>query len=168
MLDSVAAGDHASMKLSATRVQVALPPQAAQATCSDLIRRSIELRRMYRQAASVCEPGLRTVLEENAQTVDRLIDDLQAQVGAGGEHWPSSGRWRGAARRQLSVWLIRVATRRERAWLHTLAQQGGDLLEAFEKAIAQLPAEPARALCRQLPRLRAIQQDVRCLVGSIS
>lgn len=168
MLDSVEAGHHAAMKLSATRVQVALPPHAAQASCRDLLRRSIDLRQMYRQAARVCEPGLRTVLEENALTLDLLIADLQGQACAGGVRSYARGSWRGTARRQLSAWLMRVAARQDRVWLRTLAHQGADLLEAFEQAIAQLPAESARVLCRQLPRLRAIHQDMRWLVGSAS
>ncbi|MEO8809627.1 MAG: hypothetical protein ABI386_05230 [Rhodanobacter sp.] len=40
--------------------------------------------------------------------------------------------------------------------------------EAFEEAIALLPAEPARALCRQLPRLRGIHQDMHCLAGHVT
>lgn len=168
MLDSDAAGHHADMKLSATRVQVALPPHAAQASCRDLIRRSINLCQLYRQAARVCEPGLRTVLEENALTLDLLIADLQGQACIGGERCCARGSWGGSARQQLSAWLMRVAARRDRAWLRGLAHQGADLLESFEHAIAQLPAESARALCRQLPRLRSIQQDMRWLVGSAS
>ncbi|WP_254422849.1 hypothetical protein [Rhodanobacter sp. B05] len=156
------------MKLSATRTQVALPAHAAQAVCRDLIQRSIDLRQMYRQAAQVCEPGLRTVLLENAQTLDLLIDDLLAQACASGGQACDPGSWRGTARRQLSTWLIRVLARQDRAWLQTLAHRGADLLQAFEDAIGQLPAEWARVLCRQLPRLHAIHQDMHCLVGSAS
>lgn len=168
MLDSVTAGHHAAMKLLATRVQVALPPRAAQASCRKLIRRSIDLRQMYRQAARVCEPGLRTVLEENALTLDLLIVDLQGQACAGGGRSCDLASLRGTARRQLSAWLMRVAARQDRAWLRTLTHQGADLMESFEHAIAQLPAESARALCRQLPRLRSIHQDMHWLIGSAS
>ncbi len=168
MLDSVAAGHHAAMKLSATRAQVALPAHAAQAVCHDLLRRSIDLRQLYRQAARVCEPGLRTVLVENAQTLDLLIDDLQAQACADGGQSCDQGSWRGTAKRQLSAWLIRALARQDRAWLRSLMHEGIDLLQAFEDAIGQLPAESARVLCRQLPRLHAIHQDMHCLVGSAS
>ena len=156
------------MKLSATRAQVALPPHAAQASCRDLIRRSIDLRQMYRQASRICEPGLRTVLEENALTLDLLIADLQGQACAGDDQSCDQRSWRDTAKRQLSAWLMRAAARQHGVWLHTLEHQGTDLLKAFEHAIAQLPAEPARALCRQLPRLRAIHQDMHWLVGSAS
>jgi len=156
------------MKLSATRAQVALPAHAAQAVCRDLLRRSIDLRQMYRQAARVCEPGLRTVLAENAHTLDLLIVDLHAQACAGSEPSCDQGSWRGSARRQFSAWLIRAQARQDRAWLRTLTHQGADLLQVFEDAIGQLPAESARILCRQLPRLHAIHQDMHCLVGSAS
>lgn len=168
MPDSVGTGHHGAMKLLATRAQVALPPPAAHAVWRDLIQRSIDLHQMYQSALGACEPGLRTVLEDNVQTLALLIGELQARDGAGDESPCDHGSWRGTARRQLSSWLIRAMTRQNRAWLRTLAQQGTDLLESFEVSIAQLPAESARILCRQLPRLRDMCQDMHCLVGSTS
>ena len=123
---------------------------------------------MYRQAARVCEPGLRTVLDENGQVLDLLINDLREQAGTAGGQSCDHGSWRGTAKRQLSTWLTRAAARQDRAWLRTLAHQADGLLAAFEDTIAQLPAESARLLCRQLPRLRAIHQDLLCLVGGTS
>ena len=49
-----------------------------------LIRRGIDDRELYRRALSqVREPGLQALLSENLHTLDALIGDLQAQVGAG-------------------------------------------------------------------------------------
>lgn len=168
MLDSVAAGHHVGMKLSATRTQVALPPRAAHVVWRDLIQHSIDLHRMYQKALGNCEPGLRMVLEDNARTLELLIGELQTQDSVGDDPACDHGSWRGTARRQLCSWLIRATTRQDRAWLRTLAHEGAELLESFEGSIAQLPAEPARVLCRQLPRLRGMCQDMHCLVGSAS
>jgi hypothetical protein len=156
------------MKLSATRAQIALPPHAAHVVWRDLIRRSIDLHRMYQNALGNCEPGWRMVLEDNVQTLELLIGELQTQDSVGTDPACDHGSWRGTARRQLSSCLIRAMTRQDRAWLRTLDHQGADLLESFEGSIAQLPAEPARVLCRQLPRLRGMCQDMHCLVGSAS
>ena len=168
MLDSVGTGHHAGMKLSATRAQAALSPYAAHAVWRDLIQRSVDLHQLYQKALRTCEPGLRTVLEDNAQTLDFLIGELEAQASVDGEQAHHPGSWRGTARRQLSCWLIGAMARQDRAWLRTLAREGADLLQSFEGSIAQLPAEPARVLCRQLPRLRGICQDMHCLVGNAS
>ena len=154
------------MKHSAHRPQTALPTHAAQAACKALILRSIDLRQWYRHAAAVCEPGLRMVLNDNAQTLDLLIGDLQAQCGADTGKPGNHGSWRGAARRQLASWLVRAAPRRDVAWLRALAHHESALLCAFERAIARLPADSARALCRQLPRLQGIHQDMHSLVGN--
>jgi len=54
---------------------------APQRLCNALIRRSIELRALYLHAAvEVNEPGLRSVLNENAQALEHLIAELQAQI----------------------------------------------------------------------------------------
>jgi hypothetical protein len=166
MPDSVGSGHHEGMKLSATRAQVALPPPAAQAVWRELTQRSIDLHQLYQRALRTSEPGLRTVLKDNAQTLELLIRELQAQDSAGDESHRDHRSWRGAARRRLCSWRVRMMARQDRAWLlRTLAHQGGDLLESFEASIAQLPAESARVLCRQLPRLRGMRQDMQCLVG---
>ena len=49
-----------------------MPLHVSPSTCNGLIRRSIDLRRLYRHAAAACEPGLRVVLNENVQSLDRL------------------------------------------------------------------------------------------------
>jgi uncharacterized protein (TIGR02284 family) len=137
-----------------------------QSTYNTLIRRSIDLRRLYRHAAASCEPGLRMVLGENAQTLDLLIADLQAQLRACGGKPYEHGSWRGAARRYAAGWLVHTAARRDSAWIRALGHHESALLQAFEQAIAALPAESALVLRRQLPRLRGIHLDMGSLAGS--
>jgi len=142
-----------------------MPLYVAPSTCNALIRRSIDLRRLYRHAATACEPGLRVVLNENVQTLDLLIADLQAQVGASDGKPSEHGTWRGAAHRHLAGWLVHTASRRDSAWIRALAHHESALLQAFEQAIAVAPAESARALRRQLPRLHGIHLDMHSLAG---
>jgi len=106
------------------------------------------------------------VLNENAQTLDMLIADLQAQVHAAGGKPCACGSWRGAGRRQLAGWLVRFANRRDGAWIRALARQESSLLQAFERTIAGLPTESSRGLARQLPRLRGIHMDMHSLAGT--
>ncbi|HEV2679284.1 MAG TPA: DUF2383 domain-containing protein [Rhodanobacter sp.] len=143
-----------------------MPLPVSPSTCNALIRRSIDLRRLYRHAATACEPGLRVVLNENAQTLDQLIADLQAQLRAGGGKPSEHGSWRAAARRHLAGWLIHAGTRRDSAWIRALAHHETALLHAFEQAIAEAPADSALALRRQLPRLHGIHLDMHSLAGS--
>jgi uncharacterized protein (TIGR02284 family) len=143
-----------------------MPPYVAPSTCNALIRRSIDLRRLYRHAAKACEPGLRVVLNENVQTLDLLIADLQAQLRASDSKPSEHGTWRGAAHRHLAGWLVHAASRRDSAWIRALAHHESALLHAFEQAIAAEPAESALALRRQLPRLHGIHLDMHSLVGS--
>jgi hypothetical protein len=49
-----------------------------QSTYNTLIQHSIDLLQLYRHAASSCEPGLKMVLDENAQTLETMIADLPA------------------------------------------------------------------------------------------
>jgi Domain of unknown function (DUF2383). len=135
-------------------------------TCNALIRRSIDLRRLYRRAAMACEPGLRMVLHENMQTLDLLIADLQAQLRAHDGKPSEHGTWRGAVRRHMASWLTHAAHSRDSAWIRVLAHQESALLHAFEQAIADAPVESALALRRQLPRLRGIHLDMHSLAGT--
>jgi uncharacterized protein (TIGR02284 family) len=143
-----------------------LSPRLPQSIYNAMIRRSIDLRRLYRHAAASCEPGLSMVLNENAQTLDLLIADLQAQLRASGGKPYEHGSWRGVVQRHTSGWLVHAAARRDSAWITALAQQESALLRAFEQAIAELPAESALALRRQLPRLNSIHLDMGSLAGS--
>jgi uncharacterized protein (TIGR02284 family) len=143
-----------------------LSSRLPQSTYNTLIRRSIDLRRLYRHAAASCEPGLRMVLGENAQTLDLLIADLQIQLRACGGKPYEHGSWRGAARRYAAGWLVHTAGRRDSAWIRALGHHESALLQAFEQAIAALPSESALVLRRQLPRLRGIHLDMGSLAGS--
>jgi uncharacterized protein (TIGR02284 family) len=137
-----------------------------QSIYNDLIRRSIDLRRLYRHAASICEPGLRMVLGENAQTLDLLIADMQEPLLADGGSLRKRGSWLGTLRRRTTGLLLRAAPHRDHAWIHALAHQESALLRAFEQAIAVVPAESKPDLRRQLPRLRNIHLDMHNLGGT--
>jgi hypothetical protein len=143
-----------------------MPRHVSSSTCNALLRHSIDLRRLYRHAAAACEPGLRVVLNENVQTLDLLISDLQAQGRAGGGSPSRHGSWRGTARRHLAGWLALALTRRDLFWIHALAHHESALLQDFEQAIAVAPPASAQALQRQLPRLRGIQLDMHSLAGT--
>ena len=143
-----------------------MPLHAQQAACNTLIRRSIDLGQLYRAAAAASEPGMRMVLNDNAHTLDLLIADLQAQVHAAGVKPRAHGSWRGAARRKLGACMVRLAARRDGAWLRLLAHHESELLHGFEHTIATLPTDTSRALVRQLPRLRGIHMDMHSLAGS--
>ena len=143
-----------------------MPPQMSASTCHALIRRSIDLRQLYCHAAASCEPGMRVVLGENAQTLSQLIGDLQAQQRAAGARPCVRGSWRGMLRRYLTGWLMRAAARPNSAWIRALVHHETALLRAFEQAIAAAPANSALALRRQLPRLRGIHLDMHSLAGS--
>jgi uncharacterized protein (TIGR02284 family) len=143
-----------------------MPRHLPASTCYALIRRSIDLRRLYRHAAKACEPGLRMVLNDNVHTLDLLIADLQAQLHASGDRTCVRGSWRGTVHRHLAGWLVRTAARRDSAWIRVLAHGESALLHRFEQAIAAAPAESAPALRRQLPRLRGIHLDMHSLAGT--
>jgi uncharacterized protein (TIGR02284 family) len=143
-----------------------MPRHVPSSTYNALLRRSIDLRRLYRHAAAACEPGLRVVLNENAQTLDLLIADLQTQGRAGGGAPSCRGSWRGTARRHLAGWLAHALTRRDQFWILALAHHESVLLQAFEQAIAAAPPAAAQTLQRQLPRLRGIQLDMHSLAGT--
>jgi uncharacterized protein (TIGR02284 family) len=143
-----------------------MSPRTPHGACNALIRRGIDLRLLYRQAASACEPGLRMVLNDHAQTLGLLIAELQAQLRADGGTPRAQGSWRGAVRRLLTGWLVRLGSRPDSAWIRALAHQERALLQAFEQTIIALPAEWVPGLRRQLPRLHGIQLDMHSLVGS--
>jgi Domain of unknown function (DUF2383). len=143
-----------------------MPRHLPASTCHTLIRRSIDLRQLYRHAATACEPGLRMVLNDNVHTLDLLIADLQAQLHASGGRPCVRGSWRGTVHRHLAGWLMRTAARRDHAWIHALAHGERALLQRFEQAIATAPAESTLVLRRQLPRLHGIHLDMHSLAGT--
>ncbi len=134
--------------------------------CNPLIRRGIDLCRLYRHAAlAVGEPGLRAVLDEDAQALAALVADLQHEVERAGGVPRTHGSWRAALRGRLVEGMARTAARRDSAWIHALAQDESNLLHAFERALVGLPEESATVLRRQLPRLRGIHLDMHSLAG---
>ena len=139
-----------------------------QSTYNTLIQHSIDLLQLYRHAASSCEPGLKMVLDENAQTLETMIADLQAQLRAGGGKASNSGTMRGALRRRMAGSLARVSSHRDVAWIRELSNGESSLLHAFESVVAKLPPESALALRRQLPRLNSIHMDMDHLAGTAS
>jgi uncharacterized protein (TIGR02284 family) len=139
-----------------------------QSTYNTLIQRSIDLLQLYRQAASTCEPGLKVILGENAQTLNTMITELQTQLRASGGSPCENGSLRGAASRYLAASMVRVSAHRDVAWIRELSGQESGLLHAFEKVVVELPVESARALRKQLPRLNGIHLDMDNLAGTAS
>ncbi|BFI94844.1 MAG: hypothetical protein RSP_03540 [Rhodanobacter sp.] len=136
-------------------------------TRNRLIRRCIDLCRLYRYAAqAVNELGLRAVLGEDAQALASVAAELQRDAERAGDQVRSRGSWRAALRCRLVGSTARASARHDQAWIQALAQDESALLRAFEKAIADLPEEAARSLHKQLPRLRSIHLDMHSLAGA--
>jgi hypothetical protein len=136
-------------------------------SCRPLLRRSVELLWLYRRAAATCEPGLRLVLEENAQTLAALIADLRASPLASGPRWKQlPAICGGALRRHAMVGLMHAAGDRDGAWIALVARREAVLLHAFEHAAQGAPAATAHLLGRQLRRLRALYRDMHCLTAT--
>jgi hypothetical protein len=127
-----------------------------------LIRRSLRLRADYgRAVAAVSEPGLRTVLAENAALLDELIEEWRTQR----RHpvAPSAPGWGRVFRRRIDAWHWRTLPRTDAQWIRLLAREEAALLRSFEAALAGAPADAAPLLDRQWPRLDAIHRDMRIL-----
>lgn len=140
---------------------------APQHLCNALIRRSIELRALYQHAAAeVNEPGLRSVLDENAQVLEQLITELQAQIRVLAGLPATRSRWIGTARRRLDT-LLRGVPRSDDAWIRVLAREEAALLHAFERALTVESGAMAPTLHRQLPRLNAIHSDMHSLARAV-
>lgn len=141
-------------------------PRNSSLSCTPLLSRSVDLLGLYRRAAAVSEPGLRLVLEENAQTLVALISDLRASFV------PSSPRTRSALTFRRGRWqrhalsgLMHLTGNREHAWITLLARRESMLLQAFERAAQDSLAVDACVLRRQLPRLYALHLDMHSLAG---
>jgi len=133
--------------------------------CNGLIRRSIELRALYRHAATrVSEPGLRTVLDEEAQSLNLVIAELQAQIRHH-EGTPATRRRAfGAVRYHFDV----LIPHSDDAWIRLLARHEQNLLRSFERVIARVGPNDMRAeLHRQLPRLHSIDLDMHSLAKAV-
>lgn len=142
-------------------------PLAIQQLCNGLIRRSIELRALYRHAAGqVSEPGLRTVLDEEAQSLGQVIAGLQAQIRNHDGTPATHRRVFGAVHYQLSA----LMPRNDDAWIRLLARHEQSLLRSFERVIERVgqgDVEMKAELHRQLPRLHSIDLDMSGLVKAV-
>jgi len=145
---------------------VSLTPQYL---CNGLIRRSIELRALYHHAsAQVSEPGLRTVLNEEAQSLGEVIAELQALMRRHAATPATRSRLIGAARQRFDALLARGIPRSDDAWIRLLARREQRLLRAFERALSQVePGEMTTAMHRQLPRLQSIDLDMHSLAKAV-
>ncbi|RDS83329.1 PA2169 family four-helix-bundle protein [Dyella psychrodurans] len=137
--------------------------------CNGLIRRSIELRALYRHAAAqVSEPGLRTVLDEEAQSLDAVIAELQTQMRNHDRTPATRSRMIEAARHRFDVWLVRGMPRSDDAWIRLLARHEQGLLRAFERVLTRVSAgDMTTTLHRQLPRLQSIHLDMHSLAKAV-
>jgi len=163
-----------------------MSPSLPVSTCNALIRRSIDLRQLYRHAATACEPGLRMVLNDNAHTLELLVADLQAPLSERGARPCRRGSWRGVVHRHLAGWLMRIAARRDHAWIHLLAHDESLLLRRFELVdfadqplavvptgvariveIARALAAGARVLLLDEPSSGMSEQQVREFAGTV-
>lgn len=141
---------------------------ASQPLFNALIRRSVDVQRLCKQAAQqVAEPGLRAVLQENAATLELLILDLQMQMAAQGGRPATGGRWHGALQRRTAAWWVRSAPARDNQWIRVLSRREALLLQSFEQAIALAPTATALALRRVLPRLHAVHLDMHTLADAL-
>ncbi len=144
-----------------------MPPRVSSLPCEPLLRRSVDLLWLYRRAAAVCEPGLRVVLDENAQTLAALIADLRTLAPAPESRWKHApALWRRQLRRRAVVSVMHATGNRERAWIALLGRREAALLGAFEHAAHSAPSATARMLGHQLPRLHALYLDMHSLVGT--
>ena len=121
---------------------------------------------LYRRGAAVSEPGLRLILEENAQTLAGLLADLRAASPAIAGWKQKAFSCSDAVCRRVLVGLLHAAGNRESLWLALLARREAALLHAFEHGARAAPPVTARLLERQLRHLRALQRDMHCLMSA--
>jgi uncharacterized protein (TIGR02284 family) len=138
---------------------------AVQYLCNGLIRRSIELRALYRHAATqVSEPGLRTVLDEEAQSLTLVIAELQAQIRSHEGTPATRRRMLGVVRYGFDT----LVPHSDDAWIRLLARHEQNLLRSFERVIARVGSGDMSAeLHRQLPRLHSIDLDMHSLAKAV-
>ena len=143
-----------------------MSPRNLAFSCSSLAARSEQLLALYLRAAATSEPGLRLVLEENAQTLAALVADLGATV-------PATTTWQRefalcarALQGRAVMASMHMAGNREALWIALLARREAGLLRAFERAANAAPTATAHLLGRQLLHLHALQHDMRCLTAA--
>jgi uncharacterized protein (TIGR02284 family) len=116
----------------------------------------------------VREPGLRTILEENAHSLSQLIDEMQAQMRLAKGEPATAEHSLDAARRSLSLSITRAITHGDDAWIRRLSRYEARMCRCFDRALESAPAEMIAVLHRQVPRLRAIHLDMHSLAKAIS
>jgi len=132
-----------------------------------LIRRGIDDRGLHRRAlALVRDPALQMLLFENLQTLDSLIDDLQAQVRADGGTPARRGTLTGTLRNVVADLSTRFSAHRDAAWVQWLARNECDLLHSFERRMKRAPSTSGSVPGRQLSRLYGMHKDMHCLAGT--
>ena len=148
----------------------AVPVPQAVHLFNALIRRGIDDRALYQRALTqVREPGLRALLNENAQALDQLIDDLQAHVRAWNRVPASHGTLVGAIRGAVAdIGISRSdQSHRDTAWVRCLARCECALWDRFERhAQRTADSEVSNVLHRQLSRLHRVHLDMHCLAGT--
>lgn len=137
---------------------------ASQPLYNALIRCSIDLQRLCKQAAQqVEEPGLRVVLQENAAALELLILDLQMQLAALGGRPATRGHWNAPAPWRSATWWVRSMTLSDGQWIRLLARREAVLLAQFEQVLEAAPREAATELGRLAGRMQAVHLDMHSL-----
>ncbi|HEX5304667.1 MAG TPA: DUF2383 domain-containing protein [Dyella sp.] len=137
---------------------------ASQPVYNTLIRRSIDLQRLCKQAAQqVAEPGLRAVLQENAAALELLILDLQMQLSAQGGRPATRGCWNATVTWSRAARWVRSANLSDSQWIRLLARREAALLERFAQVLDTAPAETALELGRLARSIEAVHLDMRSL-----
>jgi uncharacterized protein (TIGR02284 family) len=132
-----------------------------------LIRRGIDDRGLHRRALErVRDPALQMLLYENLQTLDSLIEDLQAQVRADGGAPAERGTLAGSLRTLAADVSTRFAGHRDAAWVQCLARHECGLLHSFERHLQRAGRRKEAGLDRQLDRLYGMHSDMHCLAGT--
>jgi len=133
-----------------------------------MIRRSLRLRAAYARAvAAVDDPGLRSVLAENAQLLDQLIAEWRVQCREPADATEPKGHWAAALRRGIEAWRWRATPRSDVLWIRLLARDEATLLRSFERALAAAGTDTAPLLHRQRPRLDALHRDMCSLARAV-
>jgi uncharacterized protein (TIGR02284 family) len=160
---------HDGILNSETRQEAASVSLTPRYLCNGLIRRSIELRALYRHASTqVSEPGLRTVLDEEAQSLDQVIAELQAQMRRHAVTPATRSRLISAFWQRVDALLLRGVPRSDDAWIRVLARSEKRLLRAFKRVLSRVePGEVTSAMHRQLPRLQSIDLDMHSLAKAL-
>jgi uncharacterized protein (TIGR02284 family) len=130
-----------------------------------LIRHLIADGDLYRQAArGVREPGLKAILEESADALAGIADDLRREVRATGATAASSASPLASVRRTFMEASVKLASNPDMAYVRTLEQMERRLLEAFVRLESSSPDRDIAQ--RHITRLRLLHMDMMQLGGA--